>query len=133
MRFLRELSWEILPPAPPGGHVYEYQVKPKESAAGDIIRMSSDANLSVYYRDGTYGQVELENPKVCVHPAGRPEWCDDFIATLTPPAPTDTATPTSTATEPGPTATLTVTATSEPDSWPVYLPVTVRGAVFQGR
>ncbi len=134
VRFIHELSWDIVPelltPEPDGGYMFEYQLRAGESYANEIVPLSEVASLTLYYKDGYFADLPLDNPEVCIYAPGREEFCDSFKATLTPPAPTETPTGTPTATEEGPqeTETPTVTPTEEVVRFEIYLPVSSKEA-----
>ncbi len=132
--FMNEIGWDILPPPPPEGHVYEYQLSIDEGAENEVVSLSDEALLTLFYLDDSFGELSLDNPEICIHTPGRRTVCDNFVATLTPPAPTDTPSPTATATSTRPPQTPTPTPTDTPEPpTGIYLPVTVRAAGFEGR
>ncbi len=148
--FGRDLTWPIIPPAPPGGHVFTFRAKVKDGVASQIAKLSDRAAVMLYYYDTSAIELELPNPEVCIAPPGNPAWCNRFFLTLTPPAPTATRSPTlpATATEPAtapppdtptpapsvspgvPTLTPTIAPTVPPTRQPIYLPVAEKAAAL---
>jgi len=136
--FAGEVGWEFDAPPPDEGHVIEYKLGVAPGVAGIVVPTSIESVLTMFYADGTFVELELENPEVCVYPPDTPSFCDRFALTLTPPVPTDTPEP-DTPTPDGPDPTLetpsvTPEATAEatptmldhPFLVPIYLPVAMR-------
>ena len=135
--FANEIGWDLLPPPPEGGQELGFKLDVSMDAAGTIGQTSLQTYMTMFYADGSIAEIELDNPEVCVHPPGNPAFCEDFIGTLTPPAPTavPTMTPETPPTDPPPTE-PPPTATSDDPVEPtpgdgtdgmIYMPVSWSG------
>lgn len=109
--FINEVGWDFLPPPAEGGESLGYKIRVGEAAAGSILQASSRPLVTLNYADGSFAELEVENPDICVHPRGNPAFCEDFIGTLTPVALPET--PTTPEATPTPTEPIEETPTPE--------------------
>lgn len=119
--FANEIGWDFMPPPPEEGHELTYRMSTGYEIAGTINFPSIESFFTIFYADGSFAEIDLENPEVCVHPPGNPDFCEEFIVTLTPMAPTDTPT---TPPEETPTATGEPPTPTEPapEETPTHMP-----------
>ncbi len=144
-RFLNEIAWDILPPAPPEGHVFTYKVRVKRGAEPGIVPLAREFSLGLYYKSGDFFELRQPSPLICIHPPNDPAFCDEFAGTLTPPAPTATVTATAPPTgspaptdepsvtpSPEPGATATTPATPADKAQRLHLPCLLANYAFEG-
>jgi hypothetical protein len=112
-----QYCWIDDAPPPDEGYHLRYQLTAGEGTINLIGPASVSAEVRLTMLDGSIVEDRLAAPDVCVYKADQPQFCDPFVETLTPPAPTPpTATqepPTPTTSVP-PTTGVTATDTVEP-------------------
>ncbi len=142
-----ELVWTFNSEPAEANRIIEYKVKSGDDWGEGKGNLSYVSELILDYGAGlNLGRVPVPNPAMCVYTTSKPDFCDTFALTLTPPT-TATATPvatdTSTASPPTDTPVATVTSaatdtpvatvTPVPTDTPegpkgvVYLPLLLRG------
>lgn len=136
---LDQYCWVDDAPAPDEGYEVAYRIRAAADVANEIVQTSSSALVRLTFADASMAEIRFELPEVCVHAAGRPEFCDPFLATLTPQAttpvptvaPTGTPSPTPpvgspTSTAETPEITVTPAPTDVVEGARIYLPATAR-------
>lgn len=135
-----ELVWTFNSEPPEVSRIIEYKVKSGDDWGEGKGNLSYSSELILDFGAGIpLGRVPVPNPAMCIYTTQKPDFCDQFALTLTPPTtPTDTPvapdTPTPAPATDTPEATDTPQATDTPDATetptPTETPEGPKGIVF---
>lgn len=115
-------AWYEPAPPPPGGHRVAYRIRAPAVSTPVVAPAGRPGGprVGLGRADGSVLETPLDDPAVCVYPAGAPQACATHAAGLTATAarPSPTATPSPPRTPPTPTSVFTAVATGTATATP---------------